>query len=205
VEYPPNGIPRPVGAIMVENAVDAAFCERFIQRAEDDKEHQDSVIDHWGAGDRFRLDFATSKLADAAFDKTKLRDILTTDFDNDGRPDRVLWARGWSHYFDGDYFIFAPSDPALTPLFEAASNGTEGIDKMVAAAEAGGLVVISGAKTPYETVRYTHFEPIVVDGSTLLFAWPTSDLKRPTAVLYKPESKGTLTRLCDFQRVEENF
>lgn len=205
VEYPPNGIPRPVGAIMIENAVDATFCERFIQRAEDDEEHQDGVIDHWGAGDRFRIGFATSKLADAKFEKARRGNIFSIDLDNDGRPDRVMWSHGWSHYFDGDYFVIAPLDPALAPVFESASNGIDGIDEMVAAAEAGGLVVISGAKTPYDTVRYTHFEPIVVDGSTLLFAWPTSELKRPTAILYKPGPKGTLARLCDFQRVEENF
>jgi hypothetical protein len=54
-------------------------------------------------------------------------------------------------------------------------------------------------------VRYTHFDPVVVDGSMLLFTWPTSELRHPTAILYKPGPNGKLTKLCDFQRVEENF
>ncbi|MEK1930550.1 MAG: hypothetical protein AAAC47_12340, partial [Pararhizobium sp.] len=205
VEYPPNGIPRPVGAIMIEKAVDTAFCERFIRRAEDDEQHQDGVIDHWGAGDRFRIDFVASKLADAKFEKAKRGNIYIGYFDNDRQPDRILWSHGWSAIFDGDYFVIVSSNSTLAPLFETTIDSIGGIDKMLAAAEAAGLTVVSGAKTPYEDVRYTHFEPIVVDGAMLLFAWPTSEVKRPTAILYKPGPKGALARLCDFQRVEENF
>jgi hypothetical protein len=131
-------------------------------------------------------------------------DVYQVDFDSDGKTDQVLWVHGESHYFSGDYFVILPSDADLSAKIRANADDDADVDieEALAWAKSEGVSVYGGGDTPYRSIRYTRFFPVVIGGETLVWAYPVNSALKPAALLYRPSPGGVLERICEYQRVE---
>jgi len=190
------------GTIVASFSRDPAFCESFIyHRGTTPPSSYDRILeDREGYGD-FLLPTQGGKGVPWPEGR-----IYKIDIDNDGKIDEVLWGHGENHYFSGDYLIILPSDPALAAKVKADADDDADvdIDEAVAWAKSAGLSVYSGDDTPYNRVRYTHFVPVVINGETLLWAYPENSALKPAALLYRSKRRGTMELICEYQRVEDN-
>lgn len=191
-----------IGTIETSYALDAKLCESFIchRHSKESRCPGGLLEDPWGTGEYFLPNKGTQDLDGA---KPHGGKIYAVDFDNDGKEDRALWVNDYTHYFDGDYFVIVPNDPQVEAKLLSGSQRGSDVDKSVQWAVSAGLSVYSGYKTPYGADRYTHFRPVIMGSTMLLWTFPDNDKWRPTMLLYKPRPNGALERICEYQRVEE--
>lgn len=191
------------GTIVALSGRDSTFCESFIySRSAVTPPSGGSLLDDRdGYGDLLIPTQGGKPLWHVA---QRDGDVYRVDFDNDGKTDQLLWVHGESHYFSGDYFVILPSDADLDAKIRANADDDADVDieEALAWTKSKGVSVYAGSDTPYGTIRYTRFFPVVIGGETLVWAYPINSALKPAALLYRPNRGGVLERICEYQRVE---
>jgi hypothetical protein len=125
------------------------------------------------------------------------------DFDGDGKLDTVIKSEGYSHYFDGSYYVVAPGKFSVPDVVHKLfANGDDDPNIVIPLVQTFGWHVYFGGQTglyPKEDRRYVHFDHFT-SGKMYLLAQPANTSVDPTAQVIKPEADGSFKEICTIQR-----
>jgi hypothetical protein len=127
----------------------------------------------------------------------------------DAAPKTLYHIAGGSHYFDGGLYVITgtevASDDVLSMIWKSLLPSGS-VESIVEQAKAANWATISGADTPYQTIRYTRFWSFLDKGRVYFLAQGNENLLRsregrklPAFVLLRPDQNGTLHTLCRYR------